>query len=139
MTAWRFLDYITEERVVPITDWYDAQDGQVRAAFDLRIELLRVEDDWSDRRRGRVKELTKVHRGFSQIPFEVDVWDRARRKSRRRRLRALGLWRRTAREFVFLGGVEEHGQNYLPADAFDRAMRHWRAFEQGRGTTRDRI
>jgi hypothetical protein len=35
--------------------------------------------------------------------------------------------------------VEEHGQNYVPADAFDRAMRHWRAFEQGRGTTRDHI
>jgi hypothetical protein len=137
MTTWRFLDYITEARVVPMADWYDAQDGEVRAAFDLRIELLRVEEDWGHRRRGRVKALTKAHRGLTQIPFEVDVWDRVRRKSRRRRLRAIGLWRNVAREFVLFGGVEEQGQNYVPADAFDRAMRDWRAFEQGRGGTRE--
>jgi hypothetical protein len=139
MTTWRFLDYVTEERVVPISDWYDAQDGAVRAAFDLRIALLRVELDWGHRRRGRVKELTKAHRGLTQIPFEVDVWDRARRKSRRRRLRALGVWRKDARELVLLGGVEEHGQNYVPVDAFDRAMRCWRAFEQGKGATREHL
>jgi hypothetical protein len=137
MTTWRFLDYITEERVVPISEWYDAQDGEVRAAFDLRVSLLRIEEDWEHKRRGRVKELTKAHQGLTQIPFEVDVWDRVRRKFRRRRLRALGVWRKAAREFVFLGGVEEHGQNYVPADAFDRAMRHWRALARGRGETRD--
>jgi hypothetical protein len=45
MPFWRFLDYITDDHVNPIGNWYAKQDDDVRVAFDNLVKALSENED----------------------------------------------------------------------------------------------
>jgi len=108
-----------------------------QAAFDLLIKALSETDDWDEVKRSRrkYKELDREHSGLTQLMFETER--RHQGKIVRRQFRILGILIRTAREFIFLGGCEKHGEWTVPHGAFDEALRLRGKYEQNKGTTRE--
>ena len=47
MAFWQFFDYITENRVNPVSEWYQNYlDDDEKAVFDLLVKTLSVTEDW---------------------------------------------------------------------------------------------
>jgi hypothetical protein len=128
MRIWQVFDYFPEGGACPIRDWYDAQIAEVRAAFDATIGELATLDDWEDEVPAFEKlERRPEHGGLCWIRFEVT---QGRQKFQ---YRAVGRWRKEAREFIFLVGLRKNGRPTIPPNALDDAVRLLRQLEQGRG------
>ena len=133
MTLWRFSDYCTADGKNLIQQWYSEQDEAVQAVFDETLLTLRVVEDWADPGVMEFKELTREHRGLSEIRFDIPVVDPNTKKLFKRRFRPVGIWRPDRREFIFLLGCEKSGRTYKPHNAFGLALAHKEQFEQGKG------
>ena len=130
MAFWQFFDYITENRVNPVSEWYQNYlDDDEKAVFDLLVKTLSVTEDWYEAKKKdrQYKELERDRIGLAQLMLKV----------KRKNLRPIGLLRRQEREFIFLGGCEKHPFWTIPPKAFDAALRLKAQFEQGRGAIRE--
>jgi hypothetical protein len=133
MTPWRLLDYITESRINPIQDWYATQPDVVQVAFETTILTLKGTDDWLNPSRKAFKELFRDHAGLSEILLFPDgLWPLFK-------FRVAGLYRPQEREFIFLVGCKKRIRSYTPPGAFDIAMEYKKAFDAGKGTTREHV
>lgn len=140
MAAWRFLDYITEEGSNLISDWYEAQDDEVKVQFDVTLDILSAISDWEADEVEEFKPLTNAHVGLGEIVFHIVVPRQGTRNEHKRRFRPVGIWPTdTEHEFVLLMGCEKYGRTYIPHAAFDTALTHLRRFREGRGTTREHV
>ena len=85
--------------------------------------------------------LTGRHAGaeLGEVKFFIDEFSTGRKKPTRRRFRAIGIFRPEERVFIFLVGCEESGVGYIPADAFEDAMKHKAALDRGHGVTDEHI
>lgn len=138
MKLWRFLDYQTEDGRNLTREWYETQDAFVQVAFDATLRILRAESDWSQMEE-EFKVLTRAHSGLCEIRFYVDVYDRVRRRYRRRRFRPVGIWRPEERVFILILGCEKSRMNYAPHDAFGWALRLKADLEAGKGELHEHV
>jgi hypothetical protein len=130
MGVWQFLDYITENHVNPVSEWYQKHlDDDGKAQFDILVKIMSVTEDWDEvkEKERKYKELERDRIGLAQLMFKV----------KRKNFRPIGLLRRQEREFIFLGGCEKHPFWTVPPNAFDEALRLKAQLEQGRGATRE--
>ena len=100
MSTWTFRRYVTDRNNDPVKDWYEAQDAIVRSAFDTSLLILRATPDWT--RKKRVKNLTGMHQGLTEIIINIPV-----KRGIRRRLRPVGIWRPEHDDFILLMGCEK--------------------------------
>jgi hypothetical protein len=128
MPLWRFMDYHTEQGINLVSQWYEAQDEEIRADFDATLLLLAATEDWTHKRVKAFKVLTGKHAGLCEIRFTVEV-----ERKKKRRFRPLGVWRKDSRDFVLIGGCEKSGRMLIPPNAFELALRYKAEFEGGRG------
>lgn len=140
MGSWRFFDYITAAGEDLLEDWYQSQDPEVQAEFDVTIALLAATSDWEDDEFLGFKKLENKHLGLGEMRFHVVVTPPKPRRPYRRRFRPVGIWPcSTAGEFIFILGCEKSGMTYTPHAAFDVALKHKAAFENGEGTVYERL
>lgn len=131
MAYWEFLDYITEDHRNPVLEWYGALAPPVRADFDLLVLTLSETEDWDEAKpkKRKYKELVRNYPGLYELIFKVGKIN----------FRPLGIFKRSERQFIFLGGCEKHTFWTVPADAFKDAYRLKTKFDQGKGATRAHI
>ncbi len=123
MKYWRFMDYYTEKGDNLIRDWYESQDEEVRAEFDIVLSRLAGFKDWSDLKEFKI--LTRKHAGLCQIMF----------KTRNRNFRPVGFFSPNSNdEFVIVLGCEKSGRVSIPPRAFDNALKFKKKFEKGKGS-----
>ncbi len=127
MIPWRFLDYITEEGINAIREWYRVQELAVRVAFDATLFTLAATEDWTHKRVRSFEVLTGRHVGLCEIRFTVEL------ERKKRRFRPVGIWQKDSRNFILLGGCEKSGRSSIPSNAFDLALKHKAEFEAGKG------
>lgn len=130
MAFWQFLDYVTENHVNPVSEWYQKHlDDDEKAEFDLLVKTLSITEDWDEvkEKDRKYKELERDRVGLTQLMFKV----------KRKNFRPIGVLKRAAREFIFFGGCEKHPFWTVPANAFDQALRLKAQWEQDRGATRE--
>ena len=134
----RFCHSIMRDSVVE--QWYIAQDPEVQAEFDATLLILRATEDWEDRSVKEFKTLTRRHAGLGEVVFHINTLAPGAKRPHRRRFRPVGIWPPTAdREFVLILGCEKRGREFIPHDAFGKALVYKAMLEQGRGTTRERL
>jgi hypothetical protein len=140
MGLWKFFDYVTEDNVNLMEEWYKVQDPEVRARFDATLFILGATEDWDDENVEEFKALTKAHAGLGEVRFFVDALTPGAKRPHKRRFRPVGIWPPIiSREFIMILGCEKSGRTFKPHDAFGLAVRHKALLEQGRGTTNERI
>lgn len=140
MAAWRFFDYVTEGGADLLEDWYQSQDPEVQAEFDVTIGLLAATRDWGDDEFLGFKELKNKHAGLGEMRFHIVVTPPKPRRPYKRRFRPVGIWPcHTDGEFIFILGCEKSGMTYIAHAAFDAALRYKAEFETGKGTTCERV
>jgi hypothetical protein len=128
MRTWQVFDYFSEDETCPIRAWRDAQIPAVSAAFEATVEILATMDEWEpDVPEFEILERNPAHAGLSWIRFEVVL---GRTKFQ---YRAVGRWRKEAREFILLVGLQKSGRTTIPPNALNDASRYLRLLEQRRG------
>jgi len=138
MDSWRFLDYCSDGRN-HIHDWYVVQDVRVRAAFDAALLALAAREDWEDPKFEQFKVLTGPHSGLSELRLNLELFNPKLRKFQKRRFRPAGIWNKEDRVFIFLVGCEKSGRMYIPANAFDMALKRKADLEAGIGALCDHV
>lgn len=133
MSRWRFFDYFPEGGGCPIRDWYNQQTVEVQAEFDATVADLAITDNWDDPQLMSFGLFSRnpAHAGLAQVKFRVI------QRRDKRNYRALGRWRREAREFIFLTGFQKSGRTRIPENAIVEATRLLRELEEMRGEIRD--
>jgi hypothetical protein len=127
MRIWQFFDYYPDGGGCPITDWYNAQDVEIRAKFDAAVADLEITENWDDPELKSFGVLSRKHAGLAQVKFYVI------RRGKKRHHRAIGRWRRDAREFIFLIGFQKSGRTTIPPNALTEAVRLLGELELQRG------
>jgi hypothetical protein len=132
MAFWEFFDYITTDHKCPILDWWGAQEGDVRAAFEIHVKLLGETEDWETLEPRQHEVLSGNHAGMCELKFKVEGIGK---------FRPLGLWRPMQREFIFFGACRKQMKPFstIPPDAFDDAHKLMRRFENGEGDIRKHV
>jgi hypothetical protein len=125
------LAYYPDGVSCPVKDWYEVQDDDVQAAFDVTVSILLDYRDWGDDHH-EFKVLNRQHVGLGEIRFKVDT-------PNERKFRPVGIWPPLAhREFILLMGCEKPRRGvYIPPDAFTQALEYKRMLEAGIGEVRD--
>ncbi len=133
MNSGVFYDYYTDDRPPRnlIRDWYSLQDDEVRAEFDGTLTLLEAMPDWT--KTDIVKQLERTHIGLTEIVIDL------KRRRPFRHIRPVGIWHPPERVFILLMGCEKSGRIYIPANAFDEALKHKARIEAGRGAISEHI
>jgi hypothetical protein len=134
MALWEFFDYVTEDGENLIRAWYIDQDLAVQAQFDVTLTLLGAIADWEDEIVEEFKPLINEHIGLGEIRFYIDERRPGAKKATKRRFRPVGIWP-PPKDFAFilLLGCEKKRTAYIPARAFDSALRYKAALENGKG------
>lgn len=131
MRFWTFLDYLTEARTNPLSDWYGTLEPEVQAAFNVLVDFLEITENWDHQKpkKRKYKMLTEKHIGLCELKFKVGS----------RKFRPFGIRHGEIREFVFLGGCEKKGffGTTDPPNAFDNGVILKKAYDVGKGTTRE--
>jgi hypothetical protein len=128
MRIWQIFDYFDEGGVCSTRDWYAAQLPPVQAAFNAAVGELATLEDWEDEVPSfEILDRNPGHAGLSWIRFEATI------ESQKRQYRAVGRYRRDAREFILLRGLQKSGRTTVPPNAMDDAVRLLRQLEQRRG------
>jgi hypothetical protein len=138
MALWRFSDYVTTGGQNLIQAWCSAQDAAVRANFDATVLLLKGTADWTSEHVDEFDLLTGQHAGLGELRFHVEVARRGMR-AYKRRFRPVGIYLPDQHHFVFILGCEKSGRIYTPPRAFDIALQHKLAFEQGLGSLHEHL
>jgi len=135
MALWKFFDYVTADDQNLIRSWYDSQDEAVQAQFDATLIILGGIADWEDETVLEFKPLTNQHVGLGEIRFHIEERPPGAKKARRRRFRPVGIWPTGSEyEFILILGCEKTRIAYIPAGAFDAALKHKAELENGRGS-----
>src|SRR5215472_18259168 len=116
---WKFVDYVAEDKSVPIEDWRRTLLPAEQAEFDLAIECLQKSQDWDSNKRlhRKYRELTRELAGLTELKFDTTIQERGR--NYKKRFRAVGLMNREKRTFILLGGFQKGSRNRpIPEDAF---------------------
>jgi hypothetical protein len=131
MSYWEFLDYITENHHNPVSQWWGTLSPQAKSDFDALVTVMSETEDWDDvkKKKRKYKELERAHVGLCELIYKSDG----------KNMRPLGILKREARQFIFLGGCEKHPFWTVPANAREDALKYKMQFENGRGTTRAHI
>jgi hypothetical protein len=132
---WRLKDYRTQGGAWPFREWYAVQPPAFQAAFDITVSHLKVTAEWTDK--AGAKDLKREHVPLTELLIDLDVKAPGPARLSKRRFRPVGVKIIASREFLFLGGAEKSGGVYEPLDAFDRALKHWRDFDNGLGAADD--
>jgi hypothetical protein len=128
MRIWQVFDYFPDDETCPIREWRDAQFPEIQAAFEATLGNLAATEDWEDEVPAFEKlERRPEHNGLTWIRFEVTI------ERRKLQYRGVGRYRKEAREFVLLVGLQKSGRNTIPPGALNDAVRLLRQLEQGRG------
>jgi hypothetical protein len=96
---------------------------KAQAAFDATVEDLANTNTWDDNDEvPSFKALTKKpeHWGLGEVRFYIIEYQPGK-KQKKRHFRAIGLWRREGREFIFLAGFEKSGRVTIPPNAMRAA------------------
>lgn len=130
MKIWQFFDYYPDEGGCPIAEWYRAQEVEVRAKFAATRDDLEVTENWDDPdlRSFGVLGRKPEHIGLAQIKFYV-----IGKNGKKTHFRAVGRWRKEAKEFIFLTGFQKNGRSTIPPDALNDAVRLLQELEMQRG------
>ncbi len=129
---WQFRDYRTVEGEFPFRDWIRGQPDETQSEFITTRKHLSVTENWSVEE--GAKPLDRKHEGL--IELFVDFAPKGT-VGKKRRFRPVGVQLVESREFVLFGGAEKTGRIYAPPDAFDRALKLWRDFQNGLGELHD--
>jgi hypothetical protein len=124
MSFWRIKDYWPDPNTNLAQDWYDLQEDEVQAEFDIAVILLAATVDWSKLpgfipRKGRYTGLYEIVVDV-KLPYE----------KKKRHYRPIGIWRPDSQDFIILLVCEKNGKTYDPS--LDTALSHKRAWEQER-------
>ena len=126
---WRILAYHLPDGSCPIRDWYESQDFEVQALFDVALTTLRATHDWEDT--WQFKALTRNHVGLGEIRFK-------REGPPVQRFRPVGIWPPIVdKEFILLLGCAKNRNIYVPRNAFELALDYKQKLEAGIGDARD--
>jgi hypothetical protein len=99
---------------------------------DFARQILETREDWREPKTKLFDVLTKDHAPLSEIRFRADDINRRGKVTKKRRIRVIGLLGDD--DFIIFGAAEEAGNGrYIPEDAFDRALRRWRDWQDGKG------
>jgi len=126
MLFWRVMDYWPEPGVNLIGDWYDLQEDDVRAEFDVALLILSSNEDWI-----KIPEFNPL-RGKNAGLYEILIDIRLPREKKKRHFRPIGIWRPDSRDFILLLACEKRGKNYDPP--LDKALEYkadWEQHEKG--------
>jgi len=96
MLSWRLMDYWPEPNVNPIRDWYDEQEDEVRAEFDIALLILSSNEDWTG-----IPEFRTL-KGKNAGLYEIVVDVRLPYEKKQRHFRPIGIWRPDSRDFILL-------------------------------------
>ena len=136
---WRYQDYITDEGINRIREWYLLQEPEVRARFDTALAFLATQQQWDNLKFS--KPLERQHAGLVEIKFPSGDW----------KYRPVGIVASTPTVFqliegsrvvvpgvfALIMGCRKSGRIYEPADAFDVALEYRAALLEGKGELRD--
>lgn len=122
MFFWRLMDYHPEPGVSPIGDWYDQQEDEVRAEFDVGLLILSSNEDWT-----KIPEF-KPLKGKNVGLYEILIDVRLPHEKKQRHFRPIGIWRPDSRDFILLFVCEKSGKNYNPPP--EKALEYKAAWEQ---------
>jgi len=139
MPLWKFRDYWPSAVKCPIADWYAGICVEAQAAFDATWDDLAKTENWDDPEEvPSFKALTEKadHLGLGEVRFYI-VTHQPGQKQKKRNFRAIGLWKREAREFIFLTGFEKSGRVTIPPNAMQDAQTMRIALENEEGEIHD--
>jgi hypothetical protein len=122
MKQWQIMDYCSEADNNLIEEWYHDLSMDAQAAFDWVTQELSGTADW--RGRSDFKALRGKHSGFAEIIFRVENVQ----------YRPVGCFGPSRRQFTLLVGCYKKQKVYNPPDAFDRAIKRWSLYKQGKAT-----
>jgi hypothetical protein len=126
MGFWRLMDYCPELGVNLVRGWYEEQDDEVQAEFDLALSLFCANTDASD-----ITALNGRYVGLYEICVDVFLPNDSERQ-----FRAIGAWRRDSRDFVLFCVSEKSEGRYEPP--LEIALTYKVAWEKnGRGKIYD--
>lgn len=112
---WTFRTYVSRRGEEEVSTWYDLQSPKTQAAFDQRIRALAQMqlNEWSD---PYTKRLKGDGAGLIEIRFFAD----------RVQQRPIGFFGPGRGEFTILICAIEQGDEFIPRDAIDIAVRRKR-------------
>lgn len=145
---WTLKRYRTEDGRDLTTEWYDATgDEDIQAAFDTRMDLLTVTENWFSPKLARM--LEREHEGLCEIILELqreNVRHDRKRKLERLQFRPVGIITKypcvreksvIPGEFVLLLSCTKSGGTYEHVRAFNEALTLRDQLVQGKGTLHD--
>jgi hypothetical protein len=129
------MDYITEDGRNLFDEWYRNEDQRVQAEFDATLSILSALGDW--RGHWQYEDLHEEHRGLGEIRFSI----KADRFLSKWKYRVAGFATLNYRQFILVVGCKKSRMlgGYHPKGAFDTALDLKRRFEEGIGSTYERL
>src|SRR5262245_58126769 len=124
MKLWRFKDYITSSGENLISDWYNAQPGDIQAEMDVELRRLAAVQNWN--KEGGFEILRKKHKGLCEIKFLKHI-------GKKRQFRIAGFFHFNDPVFIMVTACEKGGRNASAHPTFDLALAYLKQFEAGMG------
>jgi hypothetical protein len=123
MTPWKLSFYSPQPGIRPMRDWYELQNDEVRAEFDLGMDIFRSHKEWSDA--NGVRALTDKYSGLHEImiTFRTEDEDDDDEQS----FGAIGKWKADSNEFVIFNVCDRYSDGYF--QCLDRALEFAQAWE----------
>jgi Phage derived protein Gp49-like (DUF891) len=118
------MDYWPEPKLNLVQEWYDNQEDDVRAEFDVTLQTLSAFEDWL--RTPDFRALKGRHAGLYEILIDI----RLDHEKKKRHFRAIGIWQPDSRNFIILLVCEKTGHKYEPP--LEKARSYKVAWEQHR-------
>src|SRR5262245_9303943 len=113
MEPWRFQDYWPYEGLNPIRRWEEAQDVDVRAAFDAVLNVLAQTEDWlAPEMQELFRLLERDEEGLGEIVFATRFKRRGAKKFTDRNFRVFAKLRLEDRDCVLFIGCEKRRGTY---------------------------
>jgi hypothetical protein len=138
MIIWKFVDYVTDAETVPLDEWVaNYLTLAEKAEFDAAVDYLQRIEDWDTVRRAKqkYKELQRELVGLTELKFSRTT--QAMGRNFKTHFRPVGILKREQRLFIFLGGFKKGNPGPIPLDAYTKALRYKKEYEEDRGTTRE--
>jgi hypothetical protein len=126
MRLWKLSQYSPEQDVYPVQDWYDRQIDEIKAAFDVGLQLFCGTEDWTTAY--ELKALEGECLGLHEIRVITEVGDD------QVEFGAIGAWRPDSSEFIMFLVCDRLIDDYFPCRLQAlKYKREWERKAQGGG------
>ena len=133
---WRFCDYETHGKVIPIQIWETGAPAGAQAHFATTVRHLSVTETWT--LEDGAKLLTGPHAPLTELLIDFNEWAPRAAKGTKRRFRPVGFRDEDERAFILFGGCEKVGGVLSPLETFNDALRLWGEWKRGMGKVHGR-